>query len=120
MVVPVVFTLLGALVAGMSVPLLRGRVPPNAAFGLMTPATLDDKDVWYAANERAARGGIANGVVVIALAVGLPLAGAPQLMPLACAVALVCGGVATAVDGSRYARRMLEGKRGKGKQTTTE
>jgi uncharacterized membrane protein len=118
MVMSVLFTLLGALVVGMSIPLLGGRVPPNAAFGLRTPATLGNKEVWYAANKRAAKGGLVNGLAVMALAAGLPLAGIPQHVALACAATLVVGGVITAVDGWRYAARLLEEKKKPGTTTT--
>ncbi len=38
------------LFAGLAVPLILGRVPPNSAYGFRTAATLADPELWYRAN----------------------------------------------------------------------
>ncbi len=40
----------GLLLAGISLPFIRRRVPPNALAGFRTPKTMSDKTVWYEAN----------------------------------------------------------------------
>jgi len=44
------FSLVGVLFIGISVPLIQGRVPPNRYYGFRTPKTLSNPDVWYRAN----------------------------------------------------------------------
>lgn len=38
------------LFTGLSIPLILGRVPPNASYGFRTAATLADPALWYRAN----------------------------------------------------------------------
>jgi uncharacterized membrane protein len=44
------FSLVGVLFIGISVPLIQKRVPPNRYYGFRTSKTLSDPDVWYTAN----------------------------------------------------------------------
>lgn len=44
------FSLVGVLFIGISIPLIQRRVPPNRYYGFRTPKTLSDPDVWYTAN----------------------------------------------------------------------
>jgi uncharacterized membrane protein len=44
------FSLVGVLFIGISVPLIQKRVPPNRYYGFRTPKTLSDPDLWYKAN----------------------------------------------------------------------
>jgi len=60
----------GLMLIGMAVPLVRDAVPPNLFYGLKTPATLADEDVWYAAN-RFAGGALAVAGVVSLLGTAL-------------------------------------------------
>ena len=53
-VLAVVFALTGLLLAGLAVPLMRRRVPPNGLYGLRVAATFADEEVWYEANARSA------------------------------------------------------------------
>ena len=39
-----------AIVAAVSVPLIFGLIPPNRFYGVRTPRSLRDRDLWYAAN----------------------------------------------------------------------
>ncbi len=45
----------GLLLAGLSVPLIRRKIPPNGLYGFRLPATLSDPATWYASNEYAGR-----------------------------------------------------------------
>src|SRR4051812_47937610 len=44
-----------ASLAAVCVPLIRRRVPPNAAYGFRTPKTLSNDRVWYEANAVSGR-----------------------------------------------------------------
>ena len=44
------FSLVGILFVGLSIPLIRNRVPPNRFYGFRTPKTLSDPKIWYEVN----------------------------------------------------------------------
>jgi uncharacterized membrane protein len=44
------FALVGLLFVGLSIPLIKQRVPPNRFYGFRTPKTLSDSKIWYEAN----------------------------------------------------------------------
>ncbi|HEX8138347.1 MAG TPA: SdpI family protein [Pyrinomonadaceae bacterium] len=44
------FALVGLLFVGLSVPLIKKRVPPNPYYGFRTKKTLSDPKIWYEAN----------------------------------------------------------------------
>src|SRR4051812_18320096 len=50
----VLYLALGLALVGMSIPLIRGRVPPNPVYGFRVKRTLEDPDIWYPANRYAA------------------------------------------------------------------
>ena len=73
-------TLLILVYAGMSllmivlaVPLIQGRVQPNAWYGFRIRLTLDDPDIWYPANRYAGWLLLAYGLVLMVVTLGLPL-----------------------------------------------
>ncbi len=45
----------GLLLAGLSVPLILHKIPPNGRYGFRTPATLQDPLRWYKVNAFAGR-----------------------------------------------------------------
>ena len=55
----------GALLIGVGIPLLLGRVPPNPWYGCRTRKTLSDERVWYAVNRVGGQDLILAGVVII-------------------------------------------------------
>ncbi len=61
----------GLLIAGLAVPLVAGRVPPNPWYGFRTPRTLRDPAVWYPANAYAGRWLLAAGIVISLAALAL-------------------------------------------------
>ena len=48
----------------LSIPLIRGRVPPNSLYGFRVRRTLEDPAVWYPANRYAAWHLLAAGIAV--------------------------------------------------------
>ena len=44
------FALVGLLFVGISIPLIKGKVPPNYFYGFRTAKTLSDPRIWYEAN----------------------------------------------------------------------
>jgi hypothetical protein len=45
----------GLLLAGLSVPLILHKIPPNGLYGFRIPATLNNPDLWYTVNAYAGR-----------------------------------------------------------------
>lgn len=45
----------GILVAGISVPLILHKIPPDGLYGIRTQALLDDPERWYRVNAYAGR-----------------------------------------------------------------
>jgi uncharacterized membrane protein len=61
----------GTLLVVLSLPLLLGKVGPNALYGFRVSRTLNDPRVWDATNRFAARRLIAAAVSIMAAAVAL-------------------------------------------------
>lgn len=59
------FVAAGALLAGLSVPLLLGKVRPNPIYGFRVPKTFSDPVIWYAANRYAAWRLLAAGMTMV-------------------------------------------------------
>ena len=64
-----------ALLMGLSVPLIQGRIPRNALYGFRTPKTLASDEVWYPANWYSGRCLFAAGAAMLIGAVLLRLFG---------------------------------------------
>jgi len=111
-----IFLAVGLLFVGISLPLIRRRVPPNAMYGLRVAATFADEWVWYEANARSGRDFFALGIVVMVVAVVLPFAVriGESAYALTMAGVLLVGTLATCVRGWRTANRLLEERRREG------
>lgn len=59
----------GVLLMALSLPLLWEKVPPNGLYGFRVKATLENPQIWYAANKFAAKRMLAAGAVFVAAAV---------------------------------------------------
>src|SRR4030042_2713847 len=45
----------GLLMAGLSVPLILHKIPPNGLYGFRIPTTLENPEIWYKVNAYAGR-----------------------------------------------------------------
>ena len=68
-----VFLLTGSVLVALSIPLIRGRVPPNSAYGFRVKRTLENPGIWYPANRYAAYHILAVGVAIAIAATALYL-----------------------------------------------
>lgn len=57
------FIAVGLLIAGVSIPLITERVPPNIFYGFRTRKTLSDERIWYEANRASGRALLVAGVI---------------------------------------------------------
>ena len=100
-------TLVGILLAVISIPPTLGWVPRNRLYGFRVPATLRSDSVWYAINRRFGRELIAIGVGLAALAVLLDTAGLDTPAGRTIALIVTVGSLlTTTVRGWRAANRM--------------
>lgn len=98
----ILLTAAALLVAAVQIPLLLGRVPPNAFYGLRTPRTRRP-DIWYPANAFAARAMLAAAAATLLLLWGVPVAAVPTWYPVAAfAVPLLLAVVASLLHLRRY------------------
>ena len=71
-----IYTFIGLLFIGLSIPLIRGKVPPNRWYGFRTRLTLESPDVWYPANDYAGWWLLAVGIITtVAALVGWVIPG---------------------------------------------
>ncbi len=52
----------GLLLAGLSVPLILHKIPPNSLYGFRVRATKEDPGLWYEVNAYAARRLLGTGL----------------------------------------------------------
>ena len=72
-VIAVSIFFVAALMIGLSIPLVQGKVPPNSVYGFRTSKTLADPSIWYEANRFSGRVTITVSIVMIALGIALLL-----------------------------------------------
>ena len=58
------FALFGLLVAGLAIPMILRKVPPNPWYGFRWPKTRRNPDIWYTANEYAGKLMVIAGAVI--------------------------------------------------------
>jgi uncharacterized membrane protein len=107
---------LGVLFIGISIPMVRRRVPPNGMYGLRVPATFADEWVWYEANALSGRDMIVVGVLLVIVGLALPFVpGVSASAQVLVAVGVMCvGTVVVAIVGWRRANHLLDERRGGG------
>lgn len=66
-----VFVCSGLVLTGLSIPLILGKIGPNAWYGFRVERTLSDPAVWYAVNAYSAKRLLAVGIANVVSAVAL-------------------------------------------------
>ena len=56
--------LAGLVIAGISVPMVLDKVPPNHLYGFRTKKTLSSKEIWYKSNRRAGKEFLGAGLFI--------------------------------------------------------
>jgi uncharacterized membrane protein len=59
----VLYSIGGLVLAGLSVPLILHKIPPNGLYGFRIPATVNNPALWYKVNAFAGRRLLAVGLV---------------------------------------------------------
>jgi len=61
---PLVFIFVGLLEIIMGIPLLLGKIKPNALYGFRTPKTRSSDEIWYKANKYFGRDFLIVGIII--------------------------------------------------------
>ncbi len=103
--------LTGLLFIGMSIPLIRQKVPPNHWYGLRIPATHADEAVWYAANAKVGSELLVLGCLLIVVSLALSFTTLSFGVQVLLWVAVVEGGlIVVLVRSWRFANHMLQAR----------
>jgi len=103
----ILFVASGGTMIGLSLPLIRRKVPPNSACGFRVRQTLENPDVWYAVNTYSAWRMLWLGAGIVLVAVvayfvpGLDVAWYGSIVGIVAAIGLVV----TLVQSFRYLRQ---------------
>ena len=73
LVILILYVAGGLLLALLSLPLHRDKIHPNAWYGFRVPKTLNNPEVWYAANRYTAKRLLVAGISMVLSAVFLYL-----------------------------------------------
>ena len=61
----------GVLLAGLSIPLIRRKVPPNSLYGFRIEKTMNNPELWYLVNYYSARRMLWTAIAFVVTALGL-------------------------------------------------
>jgi hypothetical protein len=67
------FLIIGLFLAGLSIPLILGIIPPNGLYGFRIRKTIENPEIWYPVNKRAGIWLLVLGVSVVLAAAGFAL-----------------------------------------------
>jgi hypothetical protein len=106
------FLIMGALLVGLSIPLILGRVKPNPWYGFRVRLTLESPEVWYPVNRYSGRWLLGVGLAEIAVATALYFV--PGLEEgtyvLTVCTAMIAGLAVGLVQSFRYLQRYADKK----------
>ena len=106
----VLYLIEGSLFIGLSFPLIRGRIGPNAWFGFRVKRTLENPQMWYPANRYAGYHLLGLGAVLLLAAT--TLYALPQVgfisYALICLALTLLGLVVGLIRSFRYLGRLEE------------
>jgi uncharacterized membrane protein len=66
-----IYFIFSLLLAGLSVPLIQGKVKPNHRYGFRVTKTISNDKIWYATNRYAGRRLLATGLLTALIAAAL-------------------------------------------------
>jgi uncharacterized membrane protein len=68
-IVPILVLASGILTALISLPLIRGKVPPNVIYGIRTKRAFSSRENWYRINKYGGKMFLRAGLLIIAVGV---------------------------------------------------
>jgi len=108
MIMLVMYAGSGLLLAGLSIPLITGKIKPNGLYGFRVKATMENPALWYAMNRYSGWRLLVAGLVTVAGAIGLYLVPAISLdtYALACLGMFGVAFIGGLVQSILYLRRI--------------
>jgi hypothetical protein len=102
------FLVTGTILAGLSIPLITGIVPPNDWYGFRMRKTITNPEIWYPVNKRSGIWLLATSVCIILAAICLAFIPNITLDVYSLSVTgiLVITFTITMVDTIRYMNRL--------------
>ncbi|MGB8213776.1 MAG: SdpI family protein [Anaerolineales bacterium] len=100
----ITFGVCGLALVAVSVPLIRGWIPPNHWYGFRVRKTLEHPEIWYPVNKYGGERLLLSGVLLVLTAVGysfIPGIG-PDVYAYAVLVTWVIGSSIAIVGAFRY------------------
>jgi hypothetical protein len=109
----ILFLVAGAILIGISIPLIQGRVGPNPWYGFRVRRTLEDPEVWYRVNSYSAWRLLAVGVAEIVVATALYFVPALDVAVYASIVGgvVIAGLIVGFVQTFRYLQQLTNEKK---------
>ena len=71
LVLLITFVVSGLALAGVSIPLILERIPPNGLYGFRVRKTMDNPQIWYPVNKFAGKRLFWASLVLVLAAVGV-------------------------------------------------
>jgi len=68
-ILTIVFITSGLILAGLSVPLMLRKIPPNGLYGFRVKKTMEHPEIWYPVNAYGGKWLLAVGIGVVLAAV---------------------------------------------------
>ena len=67
----ITFVISGSVLAGVSIPLILERIPPNGLYGFRVRKTMENPQIWYPVNKFAGKRLFLASLVITLAAVGV-------------------------------------------------
>ena len=98
----------GILLALLSLPLMRRKIPPNGLYGFRTEKTINNPELWYVVNQYSAKRLFWTAVAFLITAAGLYLLPGLSLddYAMACLGVFMIGLTITMVQSVNYLRSL--------------
>jgi len=65
------FIVFGLILAGISIPMILRRIPPNGLYGFRVKKTMENPEIWYKVNEHFGKRLFAASLIQVLVCVGL-------------------------------------------------
>ena len=92
-----IFSAGSILLIALSIPLIKGKVPPNGLYGFRIPLTMNSPEIWYPANRYAGKWLLGSAIFLLVASIGLPILPGMTMDSYAICVALIALGMLTCI-----------------------
>jgi hypothetical protein len=98
----------GLLLALLSIPLMRRKIPPNGLYGFRIEKTINNPELWYLVNQFSAKRMFWTAIAFVAAALGLYLLPGIGLddYAMGCLGVFIIGLIITIVQTVNYLRSL--------------